>query len=786
MTNDEGKSMRSASRRIVLGWAAALLLVPVPGRAAEEASLEKLLTGVAAYKDGGSAEALFQLDAVAARASRDPKQARPLAKRLAKLLEDAEVSREAKIFVCRKLYLVAGHEQVPALARLLDDPELSHMARYVLQPMDDPAVDPALRQALGRLEGKLLIGLVNTIGERRDREATGALVTLLGDGDEAVVVGAAAALGKIGGARAAEAIAAARTRAKGRLRADLTQAWLACADSLRRAGSTQEAAGVFQTLLARSERHPVRVAALRGRVATMEPKEAASLLLLTALGDDATMRTAAVSLLAEMRDPAVGRAMARLLVHDDPAVQRAAVDALAARGVRTALGPLARLAERGADPGVRLAAVRALERLGDASVAGLLATLAAAGEGALRDAARASLVGLRGKGVDDAILAALKEADEAVRIELLRALRDRRATAFAEPIAEIAAADKSAAVRRQCYSVLADLAGGEHLGRLVALMLGERDTAARGTAERAVLAVARRVEDPAERLQPVLAAHAKATGAARATTLRLLARLGGARALEAVLGDVGHQDAAVGGAAVRALADWPDDSAIPALAGILKAPGDAARRILALRGYIRLAGASRDQPVERTVGMYEFALRAASRPDEKKLVLAGLAAVSHPAALKLAEQCLDDPALKAEAEQAIRRLKLAIDKPIPSASHNPDAVGLAIDGDRSTRWKSLVNQSPEAGMWFALDLRAQTNLRRVVLHGNRERANDYIRAYEVYISNDPKKWGKPVVTGKATSMTVAIALPPIPVRYLKIVSTGSAPHNWSIYEIELE
>jgi len=778
--------MRSASRRIVLGWAAALLLLSAPGRAAEEASVEKLLADVAAYRDGQSAKALYGLDAVVARASRDPKQARPLARRLAKLLEDPKVSREAKIFVCRKLHLIAGPEQVPVLARLLGDPELSHMARYVLQAMDDPAVDPALRQALGRLEGKLLIGLVNTIGERRDREATGALAKLLGDRDKAIATASATALGKIGGARAAAAIAAARAEAKGRLRADLTQAWLACADSLRREGSTQEAAGVFQTLLARSEPHHVRVAALRGRVATMEPKEAASLLLLTALGDDATMRTAAVSLLAGMRDPAVGRVMARLLVHDDPAVQRAAVDALAARGVRTALWPLARLAERGADPGVRLAAVRALERLGDASVAGLLATLAAADEGALRDAARASLMGLRGKGVDDAILAAVKDADEGVRIELLRALRDRRATAFAEPIAEIAAADRSAAVRRQCYSVLADLAGGEQLGRLVALLLRGRDTAARGTAERAVLAVARRVEAPAERLQPVLAAHASAAGAARATTVRLLGRLGGARALEAVLGDVGHRDAAVAEAALRALANWPDDSAIPALVGILKAPGDAARRILALRGYIRLAGASPERPAERTVGMYEFALRAASRPEEKRLVLAGLAAVSHPAALKLAEQCLGDPALEAEAEQAIRKIKLTLSKPIPSASHNLDAVKYAVDGDRSTRWKSLVNQSPGAGIWFLLDLRAEHTLTRIVLHGNRLKASDYPRQLEVYVSSDPKAWGKPVVIARGKATTVEISIPPTRGRYLKLVSTGSAGNNWSIYEIELE
>ncbi len=49
-------------------------------------------------------------------------------------------SREDKANACRKLALVGTRECVPALAALLGDEALAHMARYALEPIPDPAV----------------------------------------------------------------------------------------------------------------------------------------------------------------------------------------------------------------------------------------------------------------------------------------------------------------------------------------------------------------------------------------------------------------------------------------------------------------------------------------------------------------------------------------------------------------------------------------------------------------------------------------------------------------------
>ena len=65
-------------------------------------------------------------------------------------------TQEEKASACRQLTRVATKNAVPALAALLGDEKLSHMARYVLEAIPDPSVDAALRDAMGKLQGRPL------------------------------------------------------------------------------------------------------------------------------------------------------------------------------------------------------------------------------------------------------------------------------------------------------------------------------------------------------------------------------------------------------------------------------------------------------------------------------------------------------------------------------------------------------------------------------------------------------------------------------------------------------
>ena len=90
------------------------------------------------------------------------------------------LSRAAKDFACRTLTVIGTAASVPALAALLADAELSHMARYALERIPAPEAAAALRDALPKLSGKLKIGVIGSLGVRRDEASVPALAALLG------------------------------------------------------------------------------------------------------------------------------------------------------------------------------------------------------------------------------------------------------------------------------------------------------------------------------------------------------------------------------------------------------------------------------------------------------------------------------------------------------------------------------------------------------------------------------------------------------------------------------
>jgi HEAT repeat protein len=117
--------------------------------------------------------------------------------KLAAILKDPNGSVYAKAKACQRLAVVGDRAAVPALAALLANEQLSHYARTALEPMPGPEAGDALRAALGKAKGRLLVGVINSLGVRRDAKAIPALGSLLHGPDAEVAAAATAALARI-------------------------------------------------------------------------------------------------------------------------------------------------------------------------------------------------------------------------------------------------------------------------------------------------------------------------------------------------------------------------------------------------------------------------------------------------------------------------------------------------------------------------------------------------------------------------------------------------------------
>jgi hypothetical protein len=118
----------------------------------------------------------------------------------------SSTSEKDKADACIELARIGTVYSVAPLAALLGDEKLAHMARYALEPIPDPAVDVALRDAAAKLSGRTLVGVIGSIGVRRDTDAFFLLCKRLKDPDGDIAQAAARALGSLGTAACGDAL----------------------------------------------------------------------------------------------------------------------------------------------------------------------------------------------------------------------------------------------------------------------------------------------------------------------------------------------------------------------------------------------------------------------------------------------------------------------------------------------------------------------------------------------------------------------------------------------------
>ena len=626
----------------LLGLAAARGAAPPDDAKAFDDALAVLKT----YEHGQPRKTLTFLESAVAHATKDAASRRRVADRMVALLADAKTTHTAKVFICKQLLLVASEAHVPAVAKLLDDPKTAEMGRRTLEGIPGDASLQALRTALARLKGAQRIGAINSLGIRRDAASVPPLATLLRGSDQAAAAAAAEALGKIGTTAAATALAA--TEPPKALLAAWNDAELRCAANLADAGNAAAAAALYQRVW--TSRRPVwcRLAGLSGLARVDAAK--ATPLVLQALGDeDPAVQAAALRLTEEVPGAEMTRSLLARLAGLDAPGQVRLLGVLAERGDRSAAAPVAKLLD-GKDEQVRVAALNALATLGDASMVPRLAAIAAGQGGAVQAAARNTLGALSATGTDERIISAAAAGEPSVRVELIRALEARRCAA-ATPLLLKAAADPDDGIRAAAFSALAATGNAAAYKPLIGLLLAAKAPADARGAERALIAVGTRIASLDPRVDPLLAALKTAPAPPRPALLRALGSCGGPKALDAVRAQIASDDKPSQDAAVRVLAGWSDLAAAPDLLTLARTSKSTVHRVLALRGYLRLAGETTDRA--QRLRMLESVRQIATTVEARKMLLASLADVADPAALDVAAAFLDDQPVHAEAALAM-------------------------------------------------------------------------------------------------------------------------------------
>ncbi|MCP5517121.1 MAG: HEAT repeat domain-containing protein [Verrucomicrobiales bacterium] len=550
---------------------------------------------------------------------------------------------------CRQLAILGGPEAVPVLAGLLDDESLSHMARYALEPNPSPEVDQVLLAALNRLEGRLQAGVIGSLGVRRCEAAVEPLIRLLDHRQAEVAQAAARALGKIGIPAAGRALLAATEYAPTENVVSLCEGLGRCAESLVRRGEREAALAIYDHYEDEWLPHQVRTAALRGAILT-RGADGVALLRQMLHRPDYILFSAAVSAALSSREPGLTQALVGELSGLNADRQVVVIQALGRRQDPAANPRLFAVAQTGPKP-VRIAALGAIAALGSPTAVPVLEGLLGDPDRDVREAARESYASLRGAAVDAAVMDMLKDLDPGTQLLAIELIQRRRMTNSLSALLKLAGegADR---VRPAAIRAVAELGGAVQIPALLDLLMQAKATVDREAAEEAVRQVYSRSDAAAAQVGALVDRLARGTPPQRSAILRLLGAVGGGAALGAVRSSLKDSDPEVRGAALRVLADWKTADAAPALLALVGNPGSPTERVLALRGYLRLAAQAEMSPEDR-LAMCDEAAQAIERDEEKRLLLGALGAVARADAVARIVPHLANEAIRNEAAAAL-------------------------------------------------------------------------------------------------------------------------------------
>ncbi len=596
---------------------------------------------------------------------------------------ESDAGAAEKDAACARLKRVGTERCVPAVAALLSDPELSHSARYVLEAMSAPEAGSALLAAVRKSEGTVRLGIVNSLGARREARAVGTLTTLLA-ADPATAAAAATALGHIGGEEALQALQNQRAKATDEARSAMDDGILGCARQLLDSGQLDAARAAFKSLHGADPAAPVRAAAYQGLVLA-SGKEGLNLVVAALRGDNTADRLGAVQCVRKLQVPGTAAVLAGLLPDVPPQCQVALLAALGDRGDPAAAEAVTRLL--GSDNvTVRDAAVAAIAILGSADQVPALVEIAATTSGKRQRAVRQVLTQpLRGD-VTKTLVRIVISGSPAARLEAARTLV-RRGAVDAVPALLPILGDSRSETRDAASEAVGRLAGSAALPPLVDMVVAERDAEKRALIARTVEAVCRRVGQKADAAATasIVRAMKQKDESVRLALLPSCSHLASGE-MRLVLRRLAGSPSAAEAVAVRqAMCETRDPGLLPDVLDIARAT-IGKTRTKALRGVVRLVTTPESAlDAKQRCKALARVLDAGATKEEKWLALSGLAKLPTVGSLDLVLPYLNGAETRAEAARAIATIAEHTAAVNPGATMKALERVLASAADERTR-----------------------------------------------------------------------------------------------------
>lgn len=607
------------------------------------------------YEAGQDQKALLAMNWVVINAMNDPAQRTATAARLAAILQAPGTTAAARQFICTQLYRIGTEAEVAAVAPMLLDPATTDTARLFLERIHGDASLAALRVALDKLEGRPLIGVVNSLSLIGDEASLEKIIALTQSQDAMVALAAWRAVGNFGSDAAADFLIDSLKKAD-EASQPLEAAAVRTAILLASAGKQDRAMELYRLLADARRSLGARQAGFRAVFAATPDDQKAALVAEWSKSPDVAQQKVVISQLTALSDEALEKARNQEGIGEK--VQIALMEELAARQGEKMLPEMLEAAGS-SDPAKVQMALRFLSSIGDPKVIPVLVKALSADEVSRRIAADA--LAQRPKEVVGPILLEALNKQPETREQVVAILSKLKYYEMIDPLTKLARNTDPAVYEGAVEGLRAICDPDEtDLKRMLALYLDVPAGAQRDCVERAIAFICEKNPNPSDRATVLLGfvdSHPDRQQAAfQATVLPLLGRLGTEAVYRRIEPLLKSPQPELSAAAVRALANWPTAQYADTLWELATKSDSKAYRSQALRAYIRVVTLPNDRPEAETLAMLQSAMKAAQTGENRNLALSRAATVRTLATVDWAAGYLDDPNLAQTACRVIVEL----------------------------------------------------------------------------------------------------------------------------------
>lgn len=566
--------------------------------------------------------------------------------------------KQSKQFIISQFDLVGRDDAVACLKDYLTDNDLADAASRAMVKINSQASKTALLAALPNASGAAKLSVIEALGNARCKAAARSINVLAKTDDAAQAKVCYYALSQIADPSSEMVLAAAA--AKSGYKHEITNAtksYLVYAEQLLRNGNKLVAQKIGTGLIAKTKATDlvnVRINALKLLVDASANKQT---LLLTAAGDaNAEYRAAALRYAL----PYVTTANASLwtkklaLVSDDAKVN--ILYMLGQTSVKTVL-PAVLSQAKSKNAQVRSTAINAAVNIGQEQVLGSLIKLMNISDSDGIDVIVDAINRMKGTGITKQVAAAIPTAKESVQVALIGIL-DSRAAGDQYNAVYTQLKSKNARTRSAAFSALRRVSTKQNTTQLFTLLNETTNSDDEEAVQNAVIASFDSADSKLQQTDMVLNQMTSAPEGKKVAYYKILASLGGDKALKVVTEACSSGNADTKKAALGALAVWVNGGASHELIKIARQEKDADLIKTAVNGYLNAIDQGTYTP-EQHLLMLREAMAATKDIDQKKRIMGSVEQAKCFNAIIFAGKYLDDADLKQDAANSLVKVVLA-------------------------------------------------------------------------------------------------------------------------------